>query len=62
MVACLAAADLAPDYAVVRSAESLLPLIGPGSGPGRALIACPVGAGARTVRLLDNAPWPAPAE
>ncbi|HMN40011.1 MAG TPA: pantoate--beta-alanine ligase [Phycisphaerales bacterium] len=42
------------EYAVVRDAQSLGPLVG--GRPGRALIAARVGA----VRLIDNAPWPAP--
>lgn len=53
----LGAAGLVPDYATVRQAETLLPLA-EGEGPGRALIACPVGEGQRVVRLLDNVAWP----
>ncbi len=45
-----------PEYAVVRDADSLGPTQHPHS-PCRALIAAQVG----TVRLIDNAPWPASA-
>ena len=48
----LASAGIAPDYAVVRDAETLLAPM-PGR-PVRAIVAGRVG----TVRLLDNAPWP----
>jgi pantoate--beta-alanine ligase len=48
----LAAAEITPDYAVVRDAETLLETV-PGR-PMRAIIAGRVG----SVRLLDNAPWP----
>lgn len=60
MAAHLSAAGLAPNYATVRHAETLLPLASAADGPGRALIACPVGEGAEAVRLLDNMPWPLP--
>lgn len=50
----LVRAGVAPDYAVVRDAYSLMDLV-PGR-PGRALVAARVG----PVRLLDNAPWPGP--
>lgn len=45
-----------PEYAVIRNAETLLP-IGPGHrGPKRSLVAARVG----PTRLLDNAAWPTP--
>jgi pantoate--beta-alanine ligase len=47
----LSRAEITPDYAVVRDADTLGPWK-PGAA-GRALIAARVG----TVRLLDNAPW-----
>lgn len=60
MARVLAEAGAAMEYAVVREAESLLPLEGWGRAGGRpasarALIAARVG----TVRLIDNAAWPA---
>jgi pantoate--beta-alanine ligase len=48
----LGRAGLAPEYAAVRDAETLLGWRE--DRPGRALIAARAG----TVRLLDNAPWP----
>ncbi len=54
----LDAAGVITEYAVVREASSLLPLPAPSpstSTRGRALIAARVG----SVRLIDNAPWPA---
>ena len=54
----LSAAGVQMEYAVVRDAQTLMPLpagqgrISPG-GPMRALIAARVG----RVRLIDNAPW-----
>jgi pantoate--beta-alanine ligase len=52
MMRTLGAAEIVPDYAVVRDAASLMPLTDP-SRPGRALIAAQVG----SVRLIDNASW-----
>lgn len=51
------AAGLETQYAVVRDAESLEPPANPGNAGRtyRALIAAKLG----TVRLIDNAPWPA---
>ncbi|MBL8964447.1 MAG: pantoate--beta-alanine ligase [Phycisphaeraceae bacterium] len=47
------------EYAVVREARSLMPIspgtFVPGATPRRALIAARIG----SVRLIDNAPWPA---
>jgi len=45
-----------PEYALIRPADTLMPLSDPGMRPGvpcRALIAAKVGG----VRLIDNAPW-----
>ena len=44
--------QLSIDYAVVRDAQTLMPLSGSSMQPGRALIAARVG----NVRLIDNAP------
>ena len=49
---------LGVDYAVVRHAQTLLPIDPAQSdAPARAIVTARLG----TVRLLDNAPWPAPA-
>ena len=54
MASLLADAGLATEYAVVRDAETLLPLPPDAArGSGRALIAARLG----SVRLIDNAPW-----
>lgn len=55
MAGVLADAGIEAEYAVVRNAESLLPITGPGDEAGRALIAARVGG----VRLIDNTEWPA---
>ncbi len=47
---------ISPEYAVIRPADTLMPLPNPGMNPHvpcRALIAAKVGG----VRLIDNAPW-----
>ncbi|MEX0875893.1 MAG: pantoate--beta-alanine ligase [Phycisphaerales bacterium] len=52
----LASAGIEPEYAVIRPADTLMPLPDPGSPtdePCRALIAAKVGG----VRLIDNARW-----
>jgi pantoate--beta-alanine ligase len=52
----LANGGIDPEYAVIRPADTLLPLESPGVNPHvpcRALIAAKVGG----VRLIDNAPW-----
>ncbi len=54
MRAELSLASITPEYAVVRDADTLLPTLG--RTPARALIAARVG----SVRLIDNAAWPAP--
>lgn len=56
MLDTLVAAGLEPEYAVVRDAQTLMPLprlLEPGQYQGRALIAARLGA----VRLIDNAEW-----
>jgi len=53
MVEVLTAAGLGVQYAVVRDAETLLPLAMPTVRPAQCLIACTLG----TIRLIDNAPW-----
>lgn len=50
----LADAQITPEYAVVRDAQTLGPHDVSSGRPARALIAAPVG----SVRLIDNAPWP----
>lgn len=57
MAATIAAAGLTPDYAVIRDATTLEPVEPSRQRDCRALVAARVG----PVRLLDNAPWPAPA-
>lgn len=52
----LIAAGLEVEYAVVRDAQTLMPLP-VNARHGRALIAARVRAGAGTVRLIDNAEW-----
>jgi len=54
MRTALAEQSIAPDYAVVRDARTLLAPT-PSTTSFRSLIAAPVG----PVRLIDNAPWPA---
>lgn len=52
----LAAGDIEPEYAVIRPADTLMPIPDPSMNPHvpcRALIAAKVGG----VRLIDNAPW-----
>lgn len=55
MASVLEAEGIEMEYAVVREAESLRPTPRDWRGPGRALIAARLG----SVRLIDNAPWPA---
>lgn len=58
MRSVLAAAGLRTEYAVVRLADTLMPVArapgGTAASPMRALIAARLG----SVRLIDNAPWP----
>jgi pantoate--beta-alanine ligase len=55
MARILTDAGLAVEYAAIRDAATLMPISSP-AAPARALIAARAG----SVRLLDNAPWPAP--
>lgn len=50
----LQAEGIEPDYAVVRDADTLMPLAAAPGGACRMLVAAKVG----PVRLLDNMPWP----
>ncbi len=54
MEAMMREAGAEPEYAVVRDAETLLPIGAGHTGLARALVAAKVG----PTRLLDNAPWP----
>jgi pantoate--beta-alanine ligase len=55
MRAILEASPLAIEYAVVRDARTLAPVMRGSDAPARALIAARAG----STRLIDNAPWPA---
>ncbi|MFN0010766.1 MAG: 4-phosphopantoate--beta-alanine ligase [Phycisphaerales bacterium] len=52
--AVLSEAEIVPDYAVVRDAETLLPASEGAAAAYRTLVAARVG----SVRLIDNGPWP----
>lgn len=53
MVEVLTDAGLSVQYAVVRDAQTLLPLALPTVRPAQCLLACTLG----TIRLIDNSPW-----